>query len=309
MNLMTIAAKGLAKASKCSPKALLISGIGCMVVGAVMACDATTKASHIVEEFHEERDQIEEAKQLAEEKKIVYTDQDESKDIAKVYFRTGWKFLKHYWKAIGVFTLGALLVVQGHNILNKRNLALMAAYSSLDTTFKDYRGNIREKYGEEADYGALHGFETEEVKMIDENGEVKEVESLGIDPGKPSIYSILWDDQTSTEWTNNPDTNKLILMAKEKYWTDVLKTRGYVHLDEVYRDLGVWGRLQGEEGERQMKAATAVGWVLGCGDDFVSFGLTDKIIHNKSKLNDFVGGIEPSFLLDFNIDGVIHDLL
>lgn len=297
-------AKGAAVASKHAPTGMLVGGIAAMAAAVFVACEATTTASYITEEFEQEMQKIEDAKELASQNKAVYTPENERKDLAIVYSKTCVKFFKHYWKAISLFAVGAALVVGGHGILSKRNVALIAAYSGLDKTFKDYRSNIVSKYGEDIDYGALHGFETETVGMVDEDGVVTEVESKPINPDKKSFYSILWDDMYSTEWTPNPSTNKLILEAKEKYWTDVLRTRGYVHLDEVYRDLGVWGRI----GDDLMKAATAVGWVYGCGDDYVSFGIRDNIVHNTAKA-DFQNGLEPSILLDFNIDGIIHDLL
>jgi hypothetical protein len=182
---------------------------------------------------------------------------------------------------------------------------LAAAYKGLDESFKSYRKNIIDEYGEAVDFKASHKFDDViDVTCTDEDGNPVAKTVNSIDPSNMSIYSILWDEMYSTEWTPNPNTNKMILLGKQKYWTDVLNTRGYVHLDEVYRDLGVWDRI----GEGQRKAATAVGWVHGCGDNFVSFGIEENVVNSRAKA-DFVNGFEPSVLLDFNVDGVIHDLL
>ena len=68
-------------------------------------------------------------------------------------------------------------------------------------------------------------------------------------------------------------------------------------MNEVYDLLGL----------PRSQAGALVGWVMtGDGDNFVDFGIYDT--NNPSK-RDFVNGYERSILLDFNVDGVIHDLI
>ena len=54
------------------------------------------------------------------------------------------------------------------------------------------------------------------------------------------------------------------------------------------------------------QAGAVVGWVLGEGDDYIDFGMFDG---NNMATRDFVNGYERSILLDFNVDGVIYDLI
>ena len=49
-----------------------------------------------------------------------------------------------------------------------------------------------------------------------------------------------------------------------------------------------------------------VGWVLGNGDNCIDFGIWDSA---NEKARDFVNGREGAILLDFNVDGVIYDLI
>lgn len=42
-------------------------------------------------------------------------------------------------------------ILASNNILRKRNVALTAAYATLDKCFKEYRGNVVERFGEQVD--------------------------------------------------------------------------------------------------------------------------------------------------------------
>jgi hypothetical protein len=58
--------------------------------------------------------------------------------------------------------------------------------------------------------------------------------------------------------------------------------------------------------EPHSSAGAVVGWVLGNGDDYIDFGIWDP---NNEKAREFVNGHEAAILLDFNVDGVIYDLI
>ena len=58
------------------------------------------------------------------------------------------------------------------------------------------------------------------------------------------------------------------------------------------------------------KAGQVVGWVYnkngdGPGDNYIDFG----IYRNEEGTRNFVNGLEYNILLDFNVDGVIYDLI
>jgi hypothetical protein len=54
------------------------------------------------------------------------------------------------------------------------------------------------------------------------------------------------------------------------------------------------------------QAGAVVGWIEGEGDSFVDFGIFD--IKDEQK-RDFVNGYERNILLDFNVAGVIYDMI
>ena len=88
----------------------------------------------------------------------------------------------------------------------------------------------------------------------------------------------------------------MYLKAQQNSFNDLLRARGHVFLNEVYDGLGL----------ERSQAGAVVGWVLGDGDNYVDFGIFDG---DKPRARDFVNGLEASILLDFNVDGVIYDLI
>lgn len=43
----------------------------------------------------------------------------------------------------------------------------------------------------------------------------------------------------SYQWTKTPEYNKIFLKSQENYFNDLLKAKGYVFLNEVYKSLGI----------------------------------------------------------------------
>ena len=58
-----------------------------------------------------------------------------------------------------------VVIVSGHYILAKRYAGLVVAYESLNKSYKNYRGYIKENYGEATDFNARH--KVDEVELID----------------------------------------------------------------------------------------------------------------------------------------------
>ena len=86
----------------------------------------------------------------------------------------------------------------------------------------------------------------------------------------------------------------------------MMKSRGYLYLNDVYEMLGI----------PKTKEGHVVGWIYDendpDNDNFVDFGIYDVWTPNE-KLNesrrDFVNGFERNILLDFNVRGNIYELL
>ena len=139
------------KLKKHSPEILVVGGVVGLVASGVMACKATTKLSAILDDSKE---QIELFDKVAANPEMVneeYTVEDAEKDKKIVKVQTAVKVAKLYAPAvaIGVVSIGAIFA--SNNIMRKRNVALGAAYATVDRAFKDYRNRVVDRFGEELD--------------------------------------------------------------------------------------------------------------------------------------------------------------
>lgn len=295
--------RALGKASlvlrKSSPEILAVVGTVGVVVSAVMACKATTKASDILNETN---DQLEAVKSVVADPELVeqYSAEDAKKDTAIIYVQSGLKFVKLYGPAVtlGVASLACLL--GSNHILRRRNVALAAAYTAVDKGFKAYRGRVVERFGEDLDRELRYNIKAKEIQEIvtDENGEEKIVTSTVEMPefNDYSEYARCFDE-TCIGWTRDADYNFMFVKQIQNWANDRLEAKGYVFLNEVYEMLGMQKTRAGQE----------VGWVKGGdGDSFIDFGIFD--LKDKQKRR-FVNGYEKSIWLDFNVDGPIKYIL
>ena len=137
---------------KKSPELLVAAGIAGVVVSAVMACKATIKASEVAEETKETIDEIHEAEANGITKAGKdYSAEDTKKDLTTAYIQTGVKYAKLYAPAVILGAASITCIVASHRVLKKRNIALAAAYTTLDKSFKDYRGRVMERFGEQVE--------------------------------------------------------------------------------------------------------------------------------------------------------------
>lgn len=293
---------------KNAPGILVTVGVVGTVVSAVMACKATMKVSPIIEDSKKTLGII---RNGMKDGKITdnagedheYPVETGKKDLAIVYAQTGLKLAKTYAPAVIVGAVSITSILVGHNILNKRNLALAAAYATLDTSFKEYRGRVVDRFGKALDRELRYNIKTREIeeKVVDEEGNEKtvkktvEVASIN----QPSDYARFFD-VGNEYWEKDAEYNLTFLKHQERYANDKLKAKGHLFLNEVYDMLGI----------PRTRAGQVVGWVYDeenpVGDNYVDFGIYD--LHNDAK-RDFVNGKERTILLDFNVDGNIWEMM
>ena len=287
---------------KHSPEILAGVGVVGVVASTVMACKATMKLNDILEESKETRDKIKEVENNPEYED-KYTPEDAKKDLTINYMQTSMKIAKLYAPAVllGSASLGCLLA--SNDILRKRNAALSAAYMTVDKGFKEYRQRVAERFGEEVEKEIRYNIKAEEIEttVVNEDGSevtIKETVKT-MDPNLYSDYARFFDEY-NPNWQNDPEYNLMFLKSQQQYANDLLRARGRLFLNEVYDMLGM----------ERSKAGQVVGWVYNeanpSGDNFVDFGIYDL---HKERTRAFVNGLEPSILLDFNVDGNIWDLM
>ncbi len=291
-----------------SPELLVGLGIIGAITSAVLACKATTKAGKIIEEANDAIDTIHQAnEQGVTNAGETYTDQDCKKDLAVAYVQTGVKFAKLYAPAVLLGAASITSILASHNIMKKRNVALAAAYAAVDKSFKDYRGRVLERFGEQVEKELRYNIKAREIDETVTDGKGKEktvkktadVAEAGWDPSKYSPYAKIFDE-SHPAWRKDAEQNLYYLKALQAQATDKLRSQGHLFLNEVYDMLGF----------KRTKAGSVVGWIYdpkhSIGDDFVDFGMYEV---RRAKAVDFVNGYERSFILDFNVVGDITSLL
>lgn len=293
---------------KYSPEILIAAGVVGTVASAVMACKATTKIGDILDETKSQVNKIHETVERVEAGEVIkcedkngnittYEVEDSKKDLTIVYVQAGLKFAKLYAPAVGLGMLSLGCILKSNDILRKRNVALAAAYATVDKGFKEYRSRVVERFGETVDRELKYNVKAEEIMetVVDEKGKEKTVKKT-IDVINPNVYSeyARFFDETNPNYEENAEFNKMFLLAQQNHANHLLRTKKRVFLNEVYEMLGF----------EPSKAGQMVGWVYDpknedSGDNYIDFGIFEYHRANQR----FVNGYEPVILLDFNVDG------
>ena len=301
------------KLSEKSPVILVTLGVAGLIGGTVLAVKSSRNNKDIYDEYTDDMESLElkteEALEeynndKAEEEQIATllpsTDErfkedmfslEDYKRIKKQIAMTATrKYLSNYWKVIVLDTASVVCIVAGFRIIAKRYAALAIAYTTLDTTFKEYRKRVAKEVGKEKEEELYYDYKVELKKIKDKDGKTKEVKTLKINSNNISQYARFFD-KSSTEWSDQQNLNRVFLQQQQKTWQRILETRGHVFLNEVLDALGLTRVPEGQ----------VVGWKYNSenGDNYISFGLFND--YNREAIN----ANKNEFLLDFNVDGII----
>ena len=291
---------------KYSPEILTAAGVIGTVGSTVLACKATLKVEDILDEAKKKSNLINAVHDGEIEVDAEYTDKDYSKDLLVNRTQTAVKLIKLYGPAITLGALSITAILGGQHILRKRNVAVMAAYKLCEESFNNYRSRVKEELGEEKDRQFYYGMTEETVKdkVKSKDGKTKTI-TKKVEKAPDHLYSqyARFFDEANINWDKSPEQNMYFLKMVQNQMNDKLKARGHVFLNEVYDALGF----------DRSEAGQLVGWVwnkdntaMEAGDGYIDFGIFDGNDYAKRA---FVNGDERSILLDFNIDGMIYDLI
>lgn len=187
-------------------------GAAGVVVTSVMAVKATPKA-------------LERIKQAKEEKGEDLTKYEAVKAAGPVYIPA---------VVVGVSTITCIV---GSNILNKRQQASLAsAYALLDSSYKEYKGKLKELYGEEAHNNIVDAIAVEKVKddwgvkgsYFTEICNLSEEEETG----EPCLF---YDEHSNRYFEATIER----VMSAEYHLNRNYILRGYSFLNEFYDFLGL----------------------------------------------------------------------
>ena len=289
--------KSLFKLKKHSPEILVITGVIGTVASTVMACKATLKVNDVLDEHKETVEKIHEcAVKYPEE----YTEDDKKRDLVATYGKTAVKFGALYGPAVLIGAASVTSILVGYNILHKRNVAAIAAYTAVASDFKNYRNRVIERLGENVDKELRYNIQTKEIeeKVVNEDGsETTVTKAVTVANPDYSEFTRCFD-KNCIAYEKSAEDNMRFLKCQQNYFNDLLKRRGHVFLNEVYDGLGF----------QRTKAGAVVGWIYDeecpIGDNYIDFGIFNI---NSEAARNFVNGYEKAIWLDFNVDGVIYD--
>lgn len=290
------AGRQLLKGQKHSPAILFGAGVIGVVATTVLACRATLQLEEVLSENERKNAEAHDLHELNKlGKEPNYSPADYKKDVTVLKVRFCKDVARLYAPSFAVGVLSIAALGGSHHILNKRYTGALAAYATLDKGFKDYQKRVLEAVGPEKERELRLGSEEREIAEDGKNGvEVKNVKTaIG---GSP--YAKFFSKETApTTWDPNPDYNLVFLKANQTWCNDQLRAKGHLFLSEVYDQLGL----------ERTKESTVTGWIWNSktGDNFVDFG----IFENPDRFHDFMVGREGAILLDFNVDGVIWNLI
>ena len=302
---MDIITKGLSKLTgrtglviaKSSPEILISVGVVGVVASVVLACRATLKVESVLSNTNETIEKIKLARETVSEES--YSESDYKKDLAITYTKTALDFVKLYGPSIAIGTFGLGCIIGSHKILKGRNIAMAAAYKAVEKSFSDYRKRVAAKFGEEEDRMLKNGIKQNNITVmeVDEKGKTKTKSKVVEETTKEEISQYArFFDESCVNWSKTPEYNLMFLNGQQNFANDLLNARGHVFLNEVYDMLGV----------PRSQAGAVVGWVKGAGDDYIDFGIFEG---KTAAARGFVNGNERNILLDFNVAGVIYDMI
>lgn len=282
---------------KHSPEILLFGGLFTIAGGCFMACKATLKARDVIDEAKVDIESIHKCTNNPEIRDSL-TEEQARKEINQVYVQTGLEVVKIYIPPVAVGATGVLSVLASHNIMNKRNAALAAAYATIDSSFKQYRNRVLERLGEEAECELRTGASMREIeeKIVDEKtGKEKNTKKTVPVLDENNGYSdyCRFFDKHSKGYETNSDYTDMFLRAQENIAQQKLVADRYLFLNDVYDLLGIERTVAGQ----------VVGWLYDpndpTGDNRVRFKRYDVYREDEN------GEIVPAILIDFNVDGYI----
>jgi hypothetical protein len=283
--------RAVLKTQKNSPSILF--GVGIVGFGAtvIMSSRATLRAPQILDEAKTDLGKVNEVlSDPALSAQQGYDERAAQIDRVVIFRTAAIKLGKLYGPSVIVGTLTLAAFAKAHFTQNSRIVALTAAYSALERSFNSYRERVAKEVGADRELELLHDIRI--LKDEAENdGELVPVEKNSMNV---SQYTRFFDE-SSKAWHKIAEYNLIFVRAQQNYANDMLRSRGYLFLNEVYANLGFEPTSEGQ----------IVGWILKPGkSSYVDFGIFDP---NNERARAFVNGHERSVMLTFNVDGIIYD--
>ncbi len=280
---------------KYSPEILIGVGTISIIGGVVLACKETLHVEEILDNDKKIKDEIE---GTHTSQPVVYTEEMAKHDRIVQTTKTAVELVKLYTPSVALVTGGITCFLVAHGILHKRNLALIAAYNAVSSEFEEYRKRVAEQVGEDVESRIKSGV----VKADKDDEQVKKGDEVHVGPLNTSMYAKFFDS-TNSHYCKDPDYNISFLTAQERTANRTLARRGHMFLNEVYDLCGL----------PHTRAGAVVGWMYDPThpDTHIDFSMLRcwKDLMSDDASRSLKPGYESAILLDFNVDGVILDMI
>lgn len=238
---------------------------------------------------------------------------DYKKRLIKTYINAGFKLSKLYAPAVATEAASIWLMGYGYSTLHERYTNTLAMVTVAEKAFSDYRKNVVDILGEDADKQFRYGLHDKDIEVpeldkdgnpkTDKNGAVKTktVREKVLDDELEgySGYARIFSKDTTKQFDGDMATgyyNREFLMKQQSYWNMMLKYRPNhtVFLNEVYDSLGFERTQEGQ----------VVGWHYDpdypVGDNEIKF-VPIEFYNERYEAK--------SVILDFNVDGNVWTFL
>lgn len=211
---------------------------------------------------------------------LVYPENNK-KEIRSIQKKTFVKLAKIY--AIPVIFTGLSLTFMGgsYKVMRDKEIAIGAAYVTLDNAYKAYRNRVKEKFGEETENEIFRDIREGKVaRKVEDSatGEIKEIEELAKTSFTGGAYELMFDG-ASILFSRDGRTNYETLSQKERELTQMLRLDGYLFLSTVIDILGI---PKGTIDKDILAASRVVGWI----DEPDAEGRPKKVLLG---INDYYG--------------------
>lgn len=229
-----------------------------------------------------------------------------NKCVFEQYKALSFEVLKAIWPSLVSGGATTALIISSHNILQKRYLGAVAAYTSVSAALMEYRARVADKIGKDAELELITGTKTTEIVDVitDKKGNEKtKVSKVKESAETPNPEIILFDKSSPYFREGYPELNLLFLRKLEEDFTKMLKAKDRVFLNEIRDSFGYPETAEGQ----------IIGWVNDDLDPLcdcaVDFGVFDKngFPLETDNVKDFVNGKNDFIYLNLNLDGVVYE--
>ena len=289
-----------------SPTILVIAaGVGA-AAAIVMACFATKKVDKVLEPTNKKiedlKEQLNNAEKGSKEAKSL------KRDITIQYGLAVLDITKLYLPTIILYSASMVSMLTSHRQMTNRNVALAAAYTTIQNAFDAYRDRVKGAVGEELEdklYRNVHKKVIEKTTYDEFGNQLTKTEEVEVEDPNNKIKFYVFD-RNNVNFERNRDLSYNFLLSTQKYLNDKLHAQGYLFLEDVYKGLSVDFTTLSKE---QLQAAKILGWLDnvndGKRDEYVSFGICDRAGNPTPAVAKYLRGDINEIVLEFNYDGDI----